>query len=259
MLGDPIDPILKDEYTGWNPLTNLAEYGQRDAWREQYETERSAYENPGYEATHPGRFLNRFGKNYGGDFVRALATVPENIGGVWSRTAAMPTKNPLSKAYRFILGDRTEPDPSKGHGLLMELLRPFEAEQQAVQQIYSGTRGLLGITKQPPMSEKALDYLLAGKVSDADRTKLVVEYIKNGTWPESVPKPNWYESLGAHLAYNINNAQDNFKNLPLGEQLFAAVATPKLVSGGIKKLKGGAELILLSMVLLDWRKGLPQP
>lgn len=243
MLGDPIEPILKDEYTGWNPATNLKEYGQRDAWREQYQTELSARNNPGYEATSPGRILRRFGKNYAGDFVRALATVPENIGGVWSRTAAMPTKNPLSKAYRFILGDRTEPDPSKGHGVLMELLRPFEAEQQAVQQIYAGTRGLLGITKQPPLSEKALDYQLAGKVSDAVRTKLVVEYVKNGTWPESVPKPNWYESLGAHLAYNINNAQDSFKNLPLGEQIFAAIATPKLVSGGIQKLRGGAQLI----------------
>ena len=243
MLGGPIEPILKDEYTGWNPLTNLKEWGQRDAWREQYETELSARNNPGYEATSPGRILNRFSKNYGGDFVRALATVPENIGGVWSRTAAMPTKNPLSKAYRFILGDRNNPDPVLGNGLLMELLRPFEAEQQAVQQIYAGTRGLLGITKQPPLSEKALDYQLAGKVSDAVRTKLVVEYIKNGTWPESVPKPNWYESLGAHLAYNINNAQDSFKNLPLGEQIFAAIATPKLVSAGIKKLRGGAQLI----------------
>ena len=243
MFGGAIEPILKDEYTGPNLATNLAEWGQRDAWREQYETELSARNNPGYEATSPGRFLNRFSKNYGGDFVRALATVPENIGGVWSRTAAMPTKNPLSKAYRFFLGDRTEPDPSKGHGVLMELLRPFEAESQQVQQIYASTRGLLGITKQPPMSEKALDYQLAGKVSDAVRTKLVVEYIKNGTWPESVPKPNWYESLGAHLAYNINNAQDSFKNLPLGEQIFAAIATPKLVSAGIKKLRGGAQLI----------------
>lgn len=97
-------PELTDQYTGWNPASQLAEFSRRMAWKQQLAAERSAYENPMYEALSPNRIFGKAVKDYAGDTLAGLGTLPERLGGVWSRTAAMETKNPLSKAYGFLMG-----------------------------------------------------------------------------------------------------------------------------------------------------------
>jgi len=242
-------PELTDQYTGWNPASQLAEFSRRMAWKQQLATERSAYDNPMYEALAPNRVFAKAVKDYAGDTLAGLGTLPERLGGVWSRTAAMETKNPLSKAYGFLMGQNENwtPNAESGHGLLMETLRTLEPEVQAIQGLYTATKGLLGLNKQPTSDEKALDFILANKQEDAgSRALKIANYHTSGIWPENVPKPSNADYLGAHVTYNINHAQENFTKLPLGEQMLSLVVAPELAStlmpavgiGRIAKLTG---------------------
>ena len=244
-----LQPQLEDQYTGWNPFSQLAEFSRRTAWQQQYAQERSVYENPLYETIAPNRVANKFVKNYMGDLALGIGTLPERLGGVFSRTAAMPTKNPLSKAYGFLMGQNPEwmPSSSEGHGLLMETLRTLDPEAESLMGFYGGLRGLSNTTPQPEQKEKVLDYLLSDHGLDSGtRANILANFHKTGEWPKEIEKPTTIDNIGAYFTYNLNRGQETFTNLPLGEQMLAFVAIPELLSkvapqigiGKILKLSG---------------------
>ena len=240
LLGSVRRPILEDKYRGYNPFLQLEEFATRNAWEEKQAAERSAYENPGFEAFNPARAISRFSKNYIGDTVAALETLPGRLGGTFTRSAKVSGGNPLKflAATTFGQNENWSYDPTKGKGFLREIIETLSPTGQAVAQIVAGGVGALNLIKQPAMMEKALDYQLAGKVSDVDRHKIIVDYRKNGNWPDDIPQPNWYESLGPHWAYNINNAQEVYDTLPLITQLITQVATPNVAGQLTGKIPG---------------------
>ena len=225
-------PQLEDQYTGFNPFSQLAEWSRRTAWQQQYAQERSVYENPLYETISPNRVINKFVKNYVGDLALGIGTLPERIGGVFSRTAAMETKNPLGKAYGFLMGQNPEwmPSATEGHGLLMETLRTLDPEAQSIMGFYGGLRGLSGTTPQPEQKEKVLDYLLSDKGFDSGkRANILADFHRTGNWPTEIEKPSTIDNIGAYFTYNLNRGNETFTNLPLGEQMLAFVAVPEIL------------------------------
>ena len=241
-------PQLEDQYTGWNPVSQLAEWSRRTAWQQQFAQERSIYENPLYETVAPNRVINKFVKNYAGDLALGVGTLPERLGGVFSRTAAMETKNPLSKAYGFLMGQNPEwmPSATEGHGLLLETLRTLDPEAQSIMGFYGGLRGLSNTTPQPEQKEKVLDYLLSDKGFDSGkRANMLADFHRTGNWPTEIEKPSTIDNIGAYFTYNLNRGNETFTNLPLGEQMLAFVAIPELM-GSVAPALGIGKALQLS-------------
>lgn len=259
----PARPIIEDRYKGWNPFLQLEEFTNRKAWEGQLTAERSAYENPLYEAGNKERILSRTLKN-NMEALYPVATAPARLG----RAFVQPWYDEDAKDTTFV--DKSITGAGK---LFWEALHSFQPVGQSAGGMAAIGKGLLDIgikdtlkrySTTPQLSDRALFYQLerAG-VGPKERDEIVTNYLKTGAWPNSVPQPNFMEELGGNLAYLINKSQSDFTEMPMLEQMVSQILGPKIARAGIegvvkgvKTLKYGPAAATMSKTLVPPMEGL---